>query len=205
VNITNHTTDIREHTERPLVGWIERLWVPVRIRGLLGCFASHLRVIRHFQGPNAVPFLLVLEDDVLVDPKAFHFLHELMFSGQFTQPWDVISFNVAFTYDPKTASDNSSHFYGRPRFGFRSQQLGREVHLFPWKYGDWGTQALLYNGSSIGKVVDYLLGKDVQDVDVMLSNAGPLLNALVCTAAKWDTPVFMHSDTPWGSNVPKQN
>ena len=206
VQVSDFGAEKASFTSQP-VDALSSKFSAARLRGVLGCFASQLRILQHFQGAHAVDRLLVLEDDVRVRPEALRFIDELVGSGRLEGGWDVIRFSVHDKYKPSHSEKKEGLFHGRrPMLTFRSEVLGQEVHVFESRFGDWGTQAVLYNGASVGRIVGRLTGSPLTDIDAMLAMAGERrgaeegLRTLYCVVGSGSEHVFasakMRTDIP---------
>lgn len=71
--------------------------------GTLGCYLSHLEVLRHFLA-SCHDYALVLEDDISFDPTQLR--NGLLFAVHNAQLWDVVNIEIAYSGTPLSITDD---------------------------------------------------------------------------------------------------
>ena len=190
--------------------WIDDNFANDRKAAILGCFGSTVRILESYSRSATIPpAVLVIEDDVRANPLALSAVHEFAFSGRFNRSWDVVRFYVHELETYRSSRKSVMNHFGDRELvqRYRSAVLGHDVFCFVSKYGDWGTQAVLYKGSSIGRVEAYLKSARLADIDKMIARSANAttnaLRSLICVTPASEKPVFEHNTWDFDTDIPK--
>ena len=146
-----------------------------RRAGALGTWLSHVSLWRHFaqRGADGPDFLLILEDDVSLEPDFFRRLPCLLRS--LPHPWHVLRFS---TWGARFAADeiittstgaNVSLFNERVFHAKARPYDGSGYAAFP--YG--GTHAVIVAATTVDHLVDFAVANGVMAIDVALRERPP--------------------------------
>jgi GR25 family glycosyltransferase involved in LPS biosynthesis len=207
----NVATDLLRFTTRPWADILNNASISRKL-GLLGMFASHLDILTRHSN-SALPAILVLEDDVLVNKLALLLIQDFITSSGLDWSWDVARFyHTGF----HKSGFNASHFFSdRPLLGsFRGAAIQADVFCYPAKRedADAGLHAVLYKVASIPKITRLLTSAPMSGLEDMLGVSGvsasgspPPLSSVVCVASS-PTPALFHN-VGWKvrTDVPKED
>ena len=210
VEINDVKSERHLFTPQPWDPWADLNFATDRKAAILGCFGSTIRLLENVSKRAELPAaVLALEDDVIVSERALAALHEFIFSNRFDHPWDVVRFYVHDLDRYRKSRKSVMEYFADRQLvkEYHSDALGHSVYCFVSKYGDWGTQAVLYKGESVSKVERYLKTAKLADLDKMIARSAnaptDALRSLICVTPASEMPIFEHNTWNFDTDIPK--
>lgn len=170
-----------------------------RLRGIgtIGCYLSHLNVLKKYKSINS-KYLIILEDDVYFNSESIRKLNEIIEYLDNNEDWDIL--RLIWNHHTKHLKYTNKSFENIKLLKFDSVHKQSIFKLKNSKQKinqcSGGTHFQIINTKKINKIIDYLEKELIFDIDAAISTN--LLNVFAIATydlnVKWN--IFNITDIP---------